>query len=99
MEFPESAHNESVTTSRRRLYTLHSVTESEGENESGDIDEFKDQIQKKFVRSVANKIYSFPLAIEDGCSFFSDSEGEELEEVREYDLNSQNKKQRTVHWE
>lgn len=50
------------------------------------------------MRSVANKIYSFPLNIDPNSSFFSESEDEGLEDVALYDLNSQNHREKKVQW-
>lgn len=38
-----------------------------------DLDEFKEEIQHRFTRSVANKTYTYPLN-EEGFDYFDDEE-------------------------
>ena len=41
------------------------------EDESNDLEDFKEEIQYKFIRSVSNKIYTYPLS-EEGFDLFDD---------------------------
>lgn len=58
----EEERNEMLSSSHRRLYTEHSLSESQRSDDC-DILQFRLEIHNKFLRSVANKIYSFPLLL------------------------------------
>lgn len=59
------------------------------DTEENDLEDFKEEIHYKFIRSVANKMYTYPLN-EEGFDLFNDEEEfADLIGVTEYNLFEQ----------
>lgn len=69
-----------MVSSRRKMFE---------DSDYNDLDDFKEEIHHKFLRSVANKMYTYPLN-EEGFDLVEDEqEFAELADVTEYNLFEQ----------